>query len=536
MDLQEADSPRPLVLVADDEGETRRALKRLLGTAYEVVESENVTSTLDQVGAHGSLSAIVLDLWLPDGSGLDVLKHLNERGWEVPTVVLSGHLSPATFAEAMDLGAVRILEKGGAAQDLLEAVAFAIECGAGTRGSLHGLSLVDILQMFYYARRTVRVHVLGALPGRIDMAHGEIVHAETAAERGVDALRGLLSRYQAALRTSPLPEVEDVTIEAPFEGLLLDCLRQVDEASHEAEMSTPSFFPVTSEPPPVPASIGTWGEKPVLDRLGPVLESTIGRLTPGASVVHAGLDGEVHWVAQPPVGEGLVVPMLAVLPSILGLGEWTWMVRTDASTVSALIRVASDSLAIAIAPRIRRSTQGQLVAGVIAAAAQLQAMAPISWPAAPDWSTSPETHLLSPSLEQRIDALRRQGARAVRFLGLDADGWLAHRHLVGEPPPEGLWHVGRQLLVGPLGGGIAAEAARTTQLSTDEAEVEVMVATADHLAFGRRLPHGKHAILVSSAHHPRLIGPLSVALRRHDFREALPKREAETASAAAAHP
>ena len=55
--------------------------------------------------------AVTLDISLPDGSGIEVLKHIHKRGWNLFVVVLTGNLYEALQAKCQQLGAAAVLDK-----------------------------------------------------------------------------------------------------------------------------------------------------------------------------------------------------------------------------------------------------------------------------------------------------------------------------------------------------------------------------------------------------------------------------------------
>jgi len=69
----------------------------------------------------------VLDVRLPGISGLDVQQQLTDRGIRLPVVMITGHGDVPMSVRAMKAGAVDFLTKPFREQDLLDAVAVAIE-------------------------------------------------------------------------------------------------------------------------------------------------------------------------------------------------------------------------------------------------------------------------------------------------------------------------------------------------------------------------------------------------------------------------
>ena len=92
------------VLVVDDEPPIRRFLRTSLGASgYRIVEAE------DAAGAQRLLAAekpdlVILDLGLPDKSGLELIGEIRKTS-AVPIVVLSARHDERSMVEALDLGA-----------------------------------------------------------------------------------------------------------------------------------------------------------------------------------------------------------------------------------------------------------------------------------------------------------------------------------------------------------------------------------------------------------------------------------------------
>ncbi len=101
---------RQTILVVDDELQIRRLLRITLSAAgYSVLEAESGRMGLDEA-ARRQPDAIILDLGLPDISGLDVLRQLRE--WSrVPVLVLTVIAGEPEKVAALDAGADDYLTK-----------------------------------------------------------------------------------------------------------------------------------------------------------------------------------------------------------------------------------------------------------------------------------------------------------------------------------------------------------------------------------------------------------------------------------------
>jgi len=108
----------PRVLVVDDERHIVRALKIILRTAgYTVESAETKADALASLAAHPP-DAVVLDLVLPDGQGVEVCEDV--RSWSrLPIVVLSAVGDEREKVRALDAGADDYVTKPFGTDELL---------------------------------------------------------------------------------------------------------------------------------------------------------------------------------------------------------------------------------------------------------------------------------------------------------------------------------------------------------------------------------------------------------------------------------
>ena len=113
------------VLVVDDERQILRALKVILREAgYEVVEATTVEEALDRAAVRPPDAAIV-DLMLPDGSGVELCRRLRE--WStMPILVLSAVGEEQTKVEALEAGADDYVTKPFGTRELVARLAAAL--------------------------------------------------------------------------------------------------------------------------------------------------------------------------------------------------------------------------------------------------------------------------------------------------------------------------------------------------------------------------------------------------------------------------
>jgi DNA-binding NarL/FixJ family response regulator len=120
-----AASPSPLrVLIADDHALVRRGLRQIILDAFphaEFGESANVAETLKAIRAE-TWNLVLLDINMPDHSGLDVLKEMKLAGIRMPVLVLSVHSEDQYALRALKAGAAGYLCKESAPEQFLGAI------------------------------------------------------------------------------------------------------------------------------------------------------------------------------------------------------------------------------------------------------------------------------------------------------------------------------------------------------------------------------------------------------------------------------
>lgn len=241
------------VLIVDDDAAVRSIIARdLLRQGYDVLVAESAGE------AFGHLREQKVDVLLTDlrmsaeADGIDVLAECRRVSEGTSSVLMSAYASARDYKRAMELGAVTVLCKPFTPSELVSAIRQATECATGFHGSVHGLSLVDILQVLHYGRRDVTVEVSGVHPATIHMQGGEIRHAEKASRTGEEALREILATSSGTVSTTALIDGVPHTISRSFESLLLESMRLLDEATRDGTLDLEGFAsmrpPTTSAP------------------------------------------------------------------------------------------------------------------------------------------------------------------------------------------------------------------------------------------------------------------------------------------------
>ena len=124
-DLVSADEP--IVYVIDDDAVMREALSSLFRSIGLQVQVFSSAPELLQGNLAATASCLVLDIRLPGVSGLEFQGELVKAGIHIPIIFMTGHGDISMSVRAMKAGAVDFLEKPFRHQEMLDAVALAIE-------------------------------------------------------------------------------------------------------------------------------------------------------------------------------------------------------------------------------------------------------------------------------------------------------------------------------------------------------------------------------------------------------------------------
>ena len=102
---------KPIVYLLEDDSAVRESVQWLL--EKHEMEVRSFTNPRDFLTAHDDdwVGCLILDLALPEMSGLEVYRTLLDQGYQLPFIVITGHGEIPDATQAMKLGAIDFLEK-----------------------------------------------------------------------------------------------------------------------------------------------------------------------------------------------------------------------------------------------------------------------------------------------------------------------------------------------------------------------------------------------------------------------------------------
>jgi DNA-binding response OmpR family regulator len=128
MSLALAKSHQPTVLLVEDDEPTRDAMMAILvREGYLVLTAESGRDALSLLKAPLSpIDVVLLDVHLPDISGIDLCARIRALQPGLPIVVCSGEAEPGEVAKLLELGVHRYFQKPMSLDELLATVEAAL--------------------------------------------------------------------------------------------------------------------------------------------------------------------------------------------------------------------------------------------------------------------------------------------------------------------------------------------------------------------------------------------------------------------------
>ena len=112
---------KPLILVVDDEESVRESFRLALQDYYELVFAEDSKTTI-QILKSQTFDLCLLDIMLPDGSGLDLLRQIKRRDESIEVIMVTALTGVDTALDAMKSGAYDYITKPYKIAELYELI------------------------------------------------------------------------------------------------------------------------------------------------------------------------------------------------------------------------------------------------------------------------------------------------------------------------------------------------------------------------------------------------------------------------------
>ncbi|MCB2155246.1 DUF4388 domain-containing protein [bacterium] len=260
----EAEHDRIVVLLAlGNPNEAVQLEHHLNSTFPELMEVYRAPSGFDAMSlAMNRPRIVLLDQRLPDVMGLDMIDPIRDQiGSDNFLIFIGGSgksgMRPGMRDEALKRGASAICDRPIDVDWLTDMIRQLLFPEVPKHPHLHGLELLDLIQMFYQKRcnRTMRIFARDGRVGSIYMRKGQISHIEAGAMHGFSAILDLMQWSEGRIVVYDALLSSEKTNDSPTESLLLEAARVMDEgpanqAQEQVAEVPESQMPPKGSPPP----------------------------------------------------------------------------------------------------------------------------------------------------------------------------------------------------------------------------------------------------------------------------------------------
>ncbi|MGD8742680.1 MAG: response regulator transcription factor [Granulosicoccaceae bacterium] len=128
------------ILIADDHELIRQGLERTLvamSDDVDVVHAEDGLSVLEQLEQHRDVDIVLLDLFMPNANGYELLRNICDRYGSLPVIVVSAAEEPQYMRKSIDYGAAGFIPKSSSTDIMVNAIKLVMSGGIYIPHTMH---------------------------------------------------------------------------------------------------------------------------------------------------------------------------------------------------------------------------------------------------------------------------------------------------------------------------------------------------------------------------------------------------------------
>lgn len=105
------DSKKEKILIVDDSMLIRNLIGKAISNEFAILNAEDGNKAVEIIKKNPNIYGIMLDLFMPNFNGFDVLNYLKENNYKIPVAVITGDDTKETIDKAFRYNIVDVLNK-----------------------------------------------------------------------------------------------------------------------------------------------------------------------------------------------------------------------------------------------------------------------------------------------------------------------------------------------------------------------------------------------------------------------------------------
>ncbi|MGR0482123.1 MAG: response regulator [Candidatus Electronema sp. V4] len=226
---------RKNILIVDRDKDFMRELKEGLEpfrNSYQTAFAASIAKAHEILNRF-TVHLVLANVQLSGESGIELLLHIRRWHTETHVVLYSGSLTEELKRSAYHSGAAAVIEHPFRIEELLRLLTriFARESGSAFFDSVHLADLLQLIGMGHHSADVVVSSPADQLRGIIRIRKGNLIEAEAAEKRGVEAVAEMLSWVCPTIRTCRAASgLAGTSKAAPLHDVLMQAVARLDES------------------------------------------------------------------------------------------------------------------------------------------------------------------------------------------------------------------------------------------------------------------------------------------------------------------
>jgi len=220
------------ILIVDDEPNITWSIQKYLAKEGYFIATADSAKKGAEILNTTEFDLILTDMKMPEVDGFQFLHWIKKHHPKAKVVMMTAFGSPSARDAAKKIGAYRYFEKP---VDLNQLKKFINETLSekGFTGNILDIYLFDFVQMILLSRKQKLISLTDPISmqmGFLYLKNGEVIHAECGGLQGEEAFYTIMAMKTGIFSDMPWIEPPSRTINAPFNHLLMEAARIMDES------------------------------------------------------------------------------------------------------------------------------------------------------------------------------------------------------------------------------------------------------------------------------------------------------------------